>query len=270
MPPITSIPKSLCPSCQTGKQHRSRIPKPVAERHPRTRATAEAVRTTKPLELVHTDLCGPLSTKSLSGSRYVLTITDDFSRFTWLFFLKSKDETLPKFKQFRTMIELQGGFRIKAIRSDRGGEYTSREFQIFCDELGIMRQFTQAHTPHQNGVAERKNRSLLEKARSMAFDSQSPSHLWTEAVSTANYLINRTATRANGGDTPYERFTGLKPSISHLKTFGCKTFVLDTDPSRKKWAPRSSECIFLGYDSNSRGFRNYHKTPRKIIISKDV
>lgn len=152
------------------------------------------------------------------------------------------------------MIELQENFKIKVIRSDRGGEYTSHSFAKFCEESGILRQFTQAHTPHQNGVAERKNRSLLEKARSMAFDSGLPVHLWTEAISTANYLVNRTATRVNGGDSPYEKLTGSRPSLLHLKTFGCRTYVLDTLPFRKKWAPRATPCIFLGYDNESKGF----------------
>lgn len=227
-------------------------------------------RARSPLALVHTDLCGPLSSTSISGSRYILTITDGFSRYTWFFFLKRKSETLARFRQFKTMIEVQFNFKLKAVRSDRGGEYTSHDFVKFCEDSGIARQLTQAHTPHQNGVAERKNRSLLEKARCMAFEYSLPAFLWTEAVSTANYLINRTSTRANGYETPYERLTGNKPTESHLKVFGCRTYVQDTSPARKKWAPRSSECIFVGYDLTSRGFRNYSRSMRKIIVAKDV
>lgn len=106
------------------------------------------------------------------------------------------------------MIELQIPFRFKAIRSNRGAKYIAKSFVKFCEDSGIVQKFTQSYTPHQNGVAERKTRSLLEKARTMAYESNVPAHLWTEAVSTANYLINRTSTRANGGDTPYERLTG--------------------------------------------------------------
>lgn len=136
--------------------------------------------------------------------------------------------------------------------------------------MGIVRQLTQAHAPHQNGIAERKNRSLLEKARCMAFASNTPSYLWPKAVATANYVINRTATRANHGTTPYEKFTGHTPSISHLRTFGCRSCVLNTSPSRKKWAPRSYECVFLGYDETSRGFKSYNRSTQKILVSKDV
>lgn len=269
--PQIKIPKQVCASCQVGKQSRLRIPRHrQTVQSSRAQEQSHSTRTTEPLQLVHTDVCRPLSIRSLSCSRYFLTIIDDYSRFTWLYFLKSKDETLDKFKQFKTMIKLYKGLKIKAIRSDQRREYIFHAFQRFCNENGILRQFTQSHTPNQNGVAQQKNRSLMEKARSMAFASSIPTHLWTEALATTNYLINRTATRANSGDTPYGKLTGIKPSVSHLKVFGCGTFVLDTNPHKKKWKPRSSECIFLGYDQNSHGFRNYHRSSRKIIISKDV
>lgn len=152
---------------------------------------------------------------------------------------------------------------LRLRRFDQIGEKNThpRNSNPFATSLASYDSTHKKYTPHQNGVAERKNRSLLDKARSMAFDSHLPAHLWAEAVSTANYLINRTATRANGGDTPYARFTGKKPSLSHLKVFGCQTYVLNTNPARKKWAPRFCECTFLGYDQNSRGFRNYHVHP---------
>lgn len=120
-----------------------------AQHHVNTASGAR--RATSPLALLHTDLCGPLAIASLSGSRYILTITDDFSRYTWLYFLTNKSDTLSKFKSFKTMIELQENFKIKVIRLDRGGEYTSHSFAKFCKESGILRQFTQAHTPHQTG-----------------------------------------------------------------------------------------------------------------------
>lgn len=273
---FTALP--FCSGCSMGKQTRVKIPtkkhiQPSCRECQETRrmnSEASMTRTSKPLELVHTDLCGPLTTASSSGSRYMLTITDDFSRYTWLFFLKKKSDTLSKFQQFKTMIELQGNFKLKTIRSDRGGEYTSSAFISFCETSGIVRQLTQAHTPHQNGVAERKNRSLMEKARCMAFESNLPPSLWTEAVATANYVVNRTATRANNGDSPFSRLTGLKPSVKHLRTFGCRTFVMNTAPAKQKWSPRATECIFLGYDSTSTGYRNYHLSSKKILISKDV
>lgn len=227
---VDGLPSSFsalpfCLACRIGKQTRERIPnkrprlsyctacKETRTKDQGTRGTAYAPQL---LELIHTDLCGPISTPSPSGSRYIMTFTDDFSRYTCLFFLKLKSETLSKFQQFKSMIERQGNIRIKAIRSNSGGEYTSKAFVNFCEESRISRKLTQAHTPHQNGIAERKNRSLIEKARRMAFESNLPPSLWTEAVSTANYVINRTATSANGGDTLFSKLTSLKPSVKHL------------------------------------------------------
>lgn len=168
------------------------------------------------------------------------------------------------------MVKLLYKFKLHAIRSDRGGEYMSHVVIKFFDESGIARQLVQAHTPHQNGVIVRKNRSLLEKAMSMAFACNLPFFLWTEAVATANYVINKTPTRANAGDTPYAKLMGLTPDIRHLRVFGCRTLNLDTSPARKKWAPRASECIFFSYDTTSTGYQKYHKKTRRNLISKDV
>lgn len=121
-----------------------------------------ANRALEPLALVHSDLCGPLR-NSTSGSRYILTIMDDYSRFTWIYFLKKKSETIMRFRQFKSMVELQTPFKIKAICSDKGGEYVAQSFAKLCEDTSIIRQFTHVYTPHQNGVAERKNRSFLRK-----------------------------------------------------------------------------------------------------------
>lgn len=175
LPPANSLPRSPshCSTCCLGKQSRKNVPSQALTGQSSAPSTMPSSRTSTPLELLHSDLCGPMPTKSISGSRYFLTITDDFSRFIWVYFLKTKGKTLSKFKAFKTIIELQTSFRIKAIRSDRGGEYTSQAFQQFCEETGIVRQFSQARTPHQNGVAERKNRSLLDKAHCMTFERHS-------------------------------------------------------------------------------------------------
>ncbi|OAE22908.1 hypothetical protein AXG93_2777s1000 [Marchantia polymorpha subsp. ruderalis] len=230
-----------------GKQSRSPKPRILPPR-PAGLVRKVATRAQQPLELLHTDICGPLSSKSLSGSRYILTITDDFSRFSWLYFLKKKSETLVKFKQFKSMIELQTSHRIKAIRSDNGEEYISQDFIRFCDESGIIRQLTQTYTPHQNGVAEQKNRTLLDKARCMAFASGIPNHLWTEAVATANYVTNRTSTKANNGVTPFERLTGKlplyvyrrrepPPSSSSIDVPSSDPFVITTRSGRASRPP---------------------------------
>jgi hypothetical protein len=147
--------KPSCSICIQGKQSRTVIPKIATH------------RATSPLELVHTDLCGPLPVKSLGGSSYFITFTDDYSRKTWIAFLRTKDQAFQKFVDFHTLIEKQTPFRIRTLRSDRGGEFLSNTFSEYLRRYGITRQLTNAYTPHQNGVVERKNRTILNRARCM-------------------------------------------------------------------------------------------------------
>ena len=148
------------------------------------------------LELVHSDVCGPMPIKSLAGSMYFVTFIDDRSRYTAIYFLKKKSEVFQKFKHYIAWAEKFTGKQVKILRSDNGGEYMSDEFQRFCSERGIQRQFTIAHTPKQNGVSERMNRTIMEAARSMLCHSKMPQRFWAEAVNTAVYLRNRSPTAA--------------------------------------------------------------------------
>ena len=184
---FNSKDKLDCEACVKGKMHR--IPFPKQSQH----------RATKALELIHSDLCGPLQVKSTSGSRYILTFTDDFSRYVYIYFLKKKPEVLSRFKEFVAFAENMSGNSveklniyttptIKTFRTDNGGEYTSNEFKAYCASKGISRQFTNPHTPEQNGVSERLNRTLMEAVRSMISHSNVPLFLWAEAVRTAVYV----------------------------------------------------------------------------------
>ena len=143
---------------------------------------------------------------SLGGSRYALVFTDDYSHKGWVYFLKSKGETVTKFREFKQRIERETGNKIKTLRTDRGGEYLSGEFTDLCKSSSIQRELTQAHTSQQNDISERKNRTLMERARSMSSDCNLPVYLWTEAISHAQYLINRSPTRANSGLTPEAKY----------------------------------------------------------------
>ncbi|KAI5344347.1 hypothetical protein L3X38_012224 [Prunus dulcis] len=145
----------VCEGCMLGKQHRDSFP------------LESTWRATSPLELVHTDICGPMKTESISGNRYCLLFTDDCTRMSWVYFIRNKSSALECFKKFKAMTELQSGYKIKGLRSDRGGEFLSSEFNKFCDEFGIQRQLTIAYSPQQNGVVERKNRTVVEMAKSM-------------------------------------------------------------------------------------------------------
>jgi transposase InsO family protein len=183
MPPLPREHHN-CEACILGKHHRTPIPK--------TRQTP----TIRILELVYSDLCGPFPSKSLTGSRYILTFIDDFSRYSWVYFLSAKSETFSVFKSFKLMVEKQTHHKLSALRTDRGGEYLSIDFNTYCKLQGIRRHLTAAGTPQHNGIAERKNRYLLETMRSLLFGSRLPSYLWGEAVRTANYISNRVPTKA--------------------------------------------------------------------------
>jgi hypothetical protein len=159
MPQITKPTNTLCKHCQQGKQTK-------------TRFKSKEYSTTKPLEIVHTDLVGPTTTKGLKGERYFMLLVDDYTRMTTVFFLKNKSEAFENFKIYKEMVENEMDSRIKCLRSDNGGEFTSKEFMDYCNNHGIKRQFSITRTPQQNGVVERKNRTVQEMARTMIMDSK--------------------------------------------------------------------------------------------------
>lgn len=147
LPKLTKPSDTVCKDCRLGKQTR------------RSFKTKE-YSSTMPPELVHTDLCRPTRTASMQGERYFMLLIDDYSCMTWVAFLKEKLEALEKFKAFKALVENEKGLKIKCLRSDNGGEFTSNGFVSFCEKFGIKRQFSAARTPQQNGVVERKNRSV--------------------------------------------------------------------------------------------------------------
>ncbi|CAL2232094.1 unnamed protein product [Prunus armeniaca] len=221
--PVLTKMKDVCEGCVSGKHHREKFDK------------EGAWRASCPLELVHTDLCGPMQNESIGGNRYFITFIDDFSRMCWVYFLRNKSNTFNVFKQFKAFVELQSGFSLKKLRSDRGGEYTSHEFQEFCASMGMERQLSIAYSPQQNGVAERRNRTICEMARSMMIEKGIPVIFWAEAVSTAVYLQNRCFTTSVSSKTPFEAFTKRKPGIKHLKVFSCICYTHVPAPLRQKF-----------------------------------
>ena len=141
---------------------------------------------------------------SLGGSQYFLTFIDDFTRKTWVYFLKNKSEVFEKFQNFKALVENQSGLHIKVLRTDRGGEYISKEFLRFCRENGIHKQFTARYTPQQNGVAERKNRTIMDMARSMLKEKHLPNDYWADVVHCAMYILNRCPTKSVMNRVPKE------------------------------------------------------------------
>jgi len=168
---------------------------------------------------------------------------------TWVYFLKAKSEVFGIFKKFKALVEKQNGKQIKVLRSDRGKEYTSREFDKFCEDEGIKRQLTVAYTPQQNGVSERKNRTVMEMARSMLKEKGMSNTFWVKAVYTAVYILNKCPTKAVKDKTPIEAWSGRKPSAKHLRVFGSICYIHVLDQRRHKLEDKTIRGIFLGYST---------------------
>ncbi|GJW80772.1 putative ribonuclease H-like domain-containing protein [Tanacetum coccineum] len=241
-----------CVACQKGKQHKASC---------KAKAVSSISQT---LQLLHMDLFGPTSVRSLNHKTYCLVITDDFSRFSWVFFLRTKDETSAILKDFIRQIENQLNQKVKTIRSDNGTEFKNKEVIEFCGIKGIKREYSNARTPQQNGVAERKNRTLIEAARTMLADSFLPNTFWAEAVSTACYVLNRVLVTKPHNKTPYELLTGKIPIISYIRPFGCHVTILNTIDHLGKFAGKSDEGFLVGYSLQSKAFRVYNLETKRV------
>ncbi|GJZ74924.1 zinc finger, CCHC-type containing protein, partial [Tanacetum coccineum] len=209
-------------------------------------------------------LFGPTFVSSLMHKKYCLVVTDDYSRFTWVFFLTTKDETNKILKNFIKEIENLVDKKVKIIRSDNGTEFKNKVMDDFCREKGIKREYSVARTPQQNGVAERRNRTLIEAARTMLADSKLPTTFWAEAVSTACYVQNRVLVVKPHNKTPYELFRGLKPALNFMRPFGCHVTILNTLDNLGKFDGKSDEGFFVGYSLSSKAFRVYNTRTRRV------
>ncbi|GJX67563.1 putative ribonuclease H-like domain-containing protein, partial [Tanacetum coccineum] len=195
---------------------------------------------------------------------YCLVVTDDYSRFTWVFFLATKDETSCILKSFITGIENLVDHKVKVIRCDNGTEFKNIEMNQFCEMKGILRQFSVARTPQQNGVAERRNRTLIEAARTMLADSKLPTTFWAEAVNTACYVQNRVLVVKPHNKTPYELFHGRTPNLSFMRPFGCSVIILNMIDHLGKFDGKADEGFFVGYSLNSKAFRVFNCRTRIV------
>jgi transposase InsO family protein len=260
---VTGLPElkvdheGVCKGCAQEKNIKNHFPKRESK--------AKGI-----LELVHSDVCGPMPSTSLSEYVYYISFIDDYSRKPWVYFLKSKDEVLGKFKEFKALVENLSERKIKILRSDNGGEYTSNEFGIFCRDVGVKRDFTTLYNPQQNGIVERNNRSIMEAVKTMIHDQDLPMHLWDEATRTIVYVQKRLSHSALGFKTLEEMFTRKKPEVSHLKIFGCPVFAHIPKEMRTKLDPSGNKGIFVGHYEVSKAFKicilGYHH----IEINRDV
>ena len=213
---------------------------------------------------------GLAKTTSMGGCKYYVTFIDDHTRKVWVYFMKEKSEVFVHFQNFRVLVEKQTNMQVKCIRSDGGGEYFSNEFSDYLQKHGIQRQFTCRYTPQQNGVAKRKNRHIAEVAQALMSEKNVPHTYWAEAVSTTVYIMNRTPTAAVHDVTPEEKFTGVKPDLSHLKVFGCIAYVHVPDELCTKLDPKVEKCVFIGYSLEQKGYRCYNPLTHKLRVSRDV
>ena len=216
--------------------------------------------------MVHSDLCGQIT----CGKAYFLLVVDDFSRYMWLELLTSKDEALGCLKKIVVAAKVESGHRLKAFRSDQGGEFNSAMVIAFCSEKGIKHYTTMPYSPQRNGVVERRNQTVVEIVRCLLKSMQAPSKFWGEAVKMAVYILNRSPTKSLNQKTPFEAWFGRKPSARHLRTFGCVAYAKRNGPGVTKLADRSILGVFLGYEPGTKGYRVFYPVNEKLMLSRDV
>ncbi|KAD5961432.1 hypothetical protein E3N88_12905 [Mikania micrantha] len=264
--PKISHPKRLCEGCVIAKQARKTFVTASA------RSSGKSVRyvyfhcilceakwrASRKLELVHADLCGPITPSTLAGRRYFLLLVDDYSRYMWVYFLKTKDEAFGCFKSFKEMVELQGKTKVGTLRTDRGGEFNSEEFNQFCSMNGIQRHLTAPHTPQQNGVVERRNRTIMGMTRSLLKGMNVPDPFWAEAVRHSVYLLNRTGTKAVKDKTPHEMWKDTKPQLHFLRVFGCMAYAKKLGTQQQKLSDRSEALVHFGIEEGSKAYRRWN------------
>ncbi|KAL4347792.1 hypothetical protein GQ457_17G001580 [Hibiscus cannabinus] len=258
MPSLRNVREDvICQGCQFGKSHRLPFMK-------------SSNRKTSILELIHTDLMGPTKTPSFSGYRYAMVLVDDFSRYTWIKFLKEKSEALTKFVEFRNVVEKEFGMKIKCIRNDNGGEYMSDDFFHYCSDNGIARQMTCPDTPQQNGVSERKLAHLASMSLSWLHDKHLPREFWAEAMQCACHVINRLPPWPGNEKSPLELLYNMKPNVNYFRVFGSICYVHVPKSNRTKLDPKAKKCIFVGYDPCRKGWRCMDPETKKFVTSRDV
>uniref|UniRef100_A0ACD5TXY1 Uncharacterized protein n=1 Tax=Avena sativa TaxID=4498 RepID=A0ACD5TXY1_AVESA len=227
--PVINREQQLCDGCAIAKMHRTPFPR------------ASSYRAEQGLELVHGDLCGPISPATPSGNRYFLLIVDDYSRFMWVEMLRTKDEAFRLFRKIKALAESERQVKLRAS--------------------GAIAQ---------NGVVERRNQSVVEMARSLLKSMKVPARFWGEAVKTAVHILNRAPTRALSGVTPYEAWHGRRPDVSYLRTFGCTVFVKKVGPCVTKLSDRETPMVFVGYEDGSKAYRVYDPSAHKLHITRDA
>ncbi|CAI7808306.1 unnamed protein product [Closterium sp. NIES-53] len=250
--------KGVCAVCVEGKMAR----KPFGSR---TSPLAKDL-----LALVHMDVCGPMRHASKGGARFLLVMLDDVTRMCWTRLLKVKGDVTPAIQEWALEVCDYDKKRIKAIRTNDGGEFVNAELEKWMKSKGIKHEVTTPYTPQQNGAAERLNRTLVEAIRSLLQHSKLGSKWWGEASSLAAWIRNHLPTMVLPRMTPFEAWTGTKPNLSRLRTFGCLCYYHVPDPLRHKLQPKARAAIYLGIAANERAWRVWDSGERRVVTSRDV
>lgn len=255
---VSARPVPHCEACVLGKQSRTDIPTSVTHRADR------------PLYRVHIDLCGPM-TPARDGSLYLMLVVDDFTRFIWMAGLRTKDQAFEAFQRYVAMAEAEhNSYRVCCLRSDNGGEFISNAFNAWLENRGIRRELTTPHSPWQNGIVERMNRTVVEGSRTLLQDAKLPLRLWVLACYATVYCRNRSPSSTLSNSTPHELWYGVKPRHLHLRRFGCLAYAHILKEDRTKFAAKSEQCTFVGYSMDSSAYLLLTANGEKIVKSRDV
>lgn len=256
---LTDSDNFFCEDCQYGKMTRATHKQSVK------RASSRG-------EYMHVDLCGPSEVDGINGMRYFMLIKDEATSFRFTYFLKSKDEAYAHLKSLVPLVKNMNGTQIKFFRFDNGREFFNRKVLInLLKTEGIQFEGITPYTPEQNGRIERDNRTVQESARTMLIASGLPKSMWTEAVRTATYLLNRTTNSNCVGTTPYEKWFDRKPYLGHIKIFGTECFVqIPKQTGRKKWDPKAKKAHLVGFEPTSKNFRLYDPESNRVFMSCNV
>ncbi|GJX23331.1 retrovirus-related pol polyprotein from transposon TNT 1-94, partial [Tanacetum coccineum] len=252
LPSLVYSKDKPCSSCEKGKHHRASF---------KTKQTSSIK---KCLHLLHMDLFGPVTPRSINHEKYTLVIVDEYSRYTWVYFLKKKSQAPETIMSFIKRVENQNDIKVKQLRTDNGTEFRNSILVNFCDEKGISQNFSSPYTPEQNGVAERKNRTLIEAARTMLSGSVFSKQYWTEAVATACYTQNRSTIVKRHLKTPYEIFRKRIPNINFLHVFGCPVYIHNHKDHLGKFDEKADDGYLLGYSLVSKAFRVFNTRRQQI------
>jgi hypothetical protein len=243
----------------------------VLRKHPQKKfVKGKSQRASAPLDLIHSDLMGPFPHPLIRKARFILIFVDDFSHFTWIYFLRQKFEVFQHLKDFKALVETQSGKKIKVLRTNNGGEYVNHDIHNIFHEVGIQLQHTVPYTPQQNGVVEWKNKYIKDMASFMLLAKSLPQRLWAEALNCETYIQNRSPHIYFKDKTPYWAWSGLKLEVSHFHIFGSRAWAWIPSEKRKALDPQIIECIFVGYPNGVKGYRLINLSSDRLIIERSV